>query len=98
MPNCVGDEKVSPFNGGALTIPGSISGYPAISIPAGVSENGLPIGIQAYARRHEDARLLSLALVMESAHPLAAGRSRRPNVAGTPNKLPSESIVIRQYL
>ena len=69
MPNHVGDVEVSPYNGGALTIPGSISGYPAISIPAGVSENGLPIGIQAYARRHEDARLLSLALVMEEVHP-----------------------------
>ncbi len=69
MPNRVGDVEVSPFNGGALTIPGSLSGYPAISIPAGISENGLPIGIQAYARRHEDARLLRLALVMERAHP-----------------------------
>ena len=69
MPNHVGDVQVSPFNGGALTIPGSISGYPAISIPAGISENGLPIGIQAYARRHEDALLLSLALVMERARP-----------------------------
>ena len=69
MPNHVGDIDVNPYNGGALTIPGSISGYPAISIPAGVSENGLPIGIHAYARRHEDARLLSLALVMERERP-----------------------------
>jgi aspartyl-tRNA(Asn)/glutamyl-tRNA(Gln) amidotransferase subunit A len=69
MPNRVGDVKVSPYNGGALTIPASISGYPAISIPAGLSESGLPIGLQAYARRHEDALLLDLALVMEQARP-----------------------------
>jgi Asp-tRNA(Asn)/Glu-tRNA(Gln) amidotransferase A subunit family amidase len=69
MPNRVGDVTVSPYNGGALTIPASISGYPAISIPAGLSENGLPIGLQAYARRHEDALLLDLALVMEQARP-----------------------------
>ncbi len=69
MPNHVGDVKVSPYNAGALTIPASISGYPAISIPAGLSANGLPIGLQAYARRHEDALLLDLALVMERVRP-----------------------------
>ena len=54
---------------GALTIPGSISGYPAVSVPAGCSANGLPVGLQAYARRHDDARLLDLALVMERVRP-----------------------------
>jgi len=69
MPNHVGETKVSPYNNGALTIPANISGYPAISIPAGLSAGGLPIGLQAYARRHEDALLLDLALVMERARP-----------------------------
>jgi len=69
MPNQVGEVGVSPFNAGALTIPANLSGYPAISIPAGLSASGLPIGIQAYARRHEDALLLDLALVMERARP-----------------------------
>jgi aspartyl-tRNA(Asn)/glutamyl-tRNA(Gln) amidotransferase subunit A len=69
MPNHVGEVKVSPYNAGALTIPGSISGYPAISIPSGLSAGGLPIGLQAYARRHEDALLLDLALAMERACP-----------------------------
>lgn len=69
MPNHVGETKVSPYNNGALTIPANISGYPAISIPAGLSPGGLPIGLQAYARRHEDALLLDLALVMERTRP-----------------------------
>ncbi|MDZ4277754.1 MAG: amidase family protein, partial [Dehalococcoidia bacterium] len=69
MPNHVGEVQVSPWNGGALTIPGNISGHPAISIPAGLSDSGLPIGLQAYARRHEDALLLDLALAMERAQP-----------------------------
>ncbi|MBI4570655.1 MAG: amidase, partial [Chloroflexi bacterium] len=60
MPRHVGEVEVSPFNAGALTIPGSLSGYPAVSIPGGLSPNGLPIGLQAYARRHEDALLLEL--------------------------------------
>jgi Asp-tRNA(Asn)/Glu-tRNA(Gln) amidotransferase A subunit family amidase len=69
MPNRVGEVPISPYNAGALTIPANISGFPAISIPAGLSKNGLPIGLQAYARRHEDALLLDLALAMERAQP-----------------------------
>jgi aspartyl-tRNA(Asn)/glutamyl-tRNA(Gln) amidotransferase subunit A len=69
MPRRVGEVDVNPYNGGALTIPGSISGYPAVSIPAGFSKSGLPVGLQAYARRHEDALLLDLALAMEKARP-----------------------------
>jgi aspartyl-tRNA(Asn)/glutamyl-tRNA(Gln) amidotransferase subunit A len=69
MPYNVGEVSVSPYNAGALTIPANLSGYPAISIPAGLSESGLPIGLQAYARRHEDALLLDLAEVMEQARP-----------------------------
>jgi aspartyl-tRNA(Asn)/glutamyl-tRNA(Gln) amidotransferase subunit A len=69
MPAMVGDVRVGRQNNGALTIPGNIAGYPAISIPAGLSANGLPIGLQAYARRHEDALLLDLALAVERAQP-----------------------------
>lgn len=76
MPYQVGEVSVSPYNAGALTIPGNLSGHPAISIPGGLSSRGLPIGLQAYARRHEDALLLDLALVLERARPwplVAAG-------------------------
>jgi aspartyl-tRNA(Asn)/glutamyl-tRNA(Gln) amidotransferase subunit A len=69
MPYNVGEVSVSPYNAGALTIPANLSGYPAISIPAGLSASGLPIGLQAYARRHEDALLLDLAQIMEHARP-----------------------------
>jgi aspartyl-tRNA(Asn)/glutamyl-tRNA(Gln) amidotransferase subunit A len=69
MPYNVGEVSVSPYNAGALTIPANLSGHPAISIPAGLSASGLPIGLQAYARRHEDALLLDLAQIMEQARP-----------------------------
>ena len=69
MPSRIGDLRVGRNNNGALTIPGNISGYPAISIPAGLSPNGLPIGLQACTRRHEDAVLLDLALAMERTRP-----------------------------
>lgn len=69
MPAFVGEERAGRNNNGALTIPANISGYPAISIPAGLTSSGLPIGLQAIARRHEDALLLDLALEMERVRP-----------------------------
>jgi aspartyl-tRNA(Asn)/glutamyl-tRNA(Gln) amidotransferase subunit A len=69
MPRMVGEVKVDPYNGGALTIPANVAGYPAISVPAGLTASRLPVGLQAYARRHEDALLLDLALAMERARP-----------------------------
>lgn len=69
MPREINGEKIDPYNGGALTIPGNIAGFPAISIPAGLSPAGLPIGLQAYAARHDDKLLLDLALAMERTRP-----------------------------
>jgi aspartyl-tRNA(Asn)/glutamyl-tRNA(Gln) amidotransferase subunit A len=62
-------EHVDPFETGALTIPGNISGNPAVSIPIGTSDDGLPIGLQVYGRRHADEHLLDVALLAERERP-----------------------------
>jgi aspartyl-tRNA(Asn)/glutamyl-tRNA(Gln) amidotransferase subunit A len=69
MPAYIGEVRVGRGHNGSLTIPGNVTGYPAISIPAGLTSSGLPVGLQAYARRHEDALLLDLALAWERARP-----------------------------
>jgi aspartyl-tRNA(Asn)/glutamyl-tRNA(Gln) amidotransferase subunit A len=43
----------------------SLTRQPAISIPIGVSENGLPLGIQIVGRHFEDARVLAAARAFE---------------------------------
>jgi aspartyl-tRNA(Asn)/glutamyl-tRNA(Gln) amidotransferase subunit A len=69
MPAMVGEDRVGRNNNGALTIPGNVSGYPAISVPAGLTSSGMPVGLQIYARRHDDALLLDLAAQWEQARP-----------------------------
>jgi aspartyl-tRNA(Asn)/glutamyl-tRNA(Gln) amidotransferase subunit A len=69
VPHKVGDVLVNPFDTGALTIPANITGLPAISIPAGTTAAGLPVAMQVYARRHEEAILLDLARIAERERP-----------------------------
>jgi len=48
-----------------MTVPASLAGLPAISVPAGTNEAGLPIGVQLTGWRRSDATLLALAKSME---------------------------------
>lgn len=50
-----------------MTVPASLAGLPAISVPAGVSSTGLPIGVQLIGQRRQDANLLALARSVEQA-------------------------------
>jgi amidase len=45
------------------------TGHPAMSVPAGVDGNGMPIGVQFVARLGEEAMLLRLAASLEQAAP-----------------------------
>lgn len=47
----------------------NITGMPAVSLPLGWSQSGLPIGVMLAARPAEDATLLSLAAQIEAAQP-----------------------------
>ncbi|MBV8160939.1 MAG: amidase [Acidimicrobiia bacterium] len=69
VPTRIGDQLVDPFDTGRLTIPANMTGHPAISIPAGLSGAGLPVGLQVYGRRHAEALLLDLALAAERERP-----------------------------
>lgn len=49
-----------------MTVPVSLAGLPAVSVPAGKSKAGLPIGVQLIGNHKTDADLLALAREMES--------------------------------
>jgi aspartyl-tRNA(Asn)/glutamyl-tRNA(Gln) amidotransferase subunit A len=50
-----------------MTRPGNISGLPAISIPCGFTQAGLPAGLQLIGPRWGEAKLLAMALAYEDA-------------------------------
>jgi aspartyl-tRNA(Asn)/glutamyl-tRNA(Gln) amidotransferase subunit A len=68
-PSKVGDVEVDAFNTGRLTIPMNISGVPSISVPAGLSPRGMPIGMQIVGMRHTDGLLLDIAALFERIRP-----------------------------
>ena len=49
----------------AMTVPASLAGLPAISVPNGSNNEGLPIGIQLIAPQKHDAELLAFAKEVE---------------------------------
>ena len=76
-PRRVGDVEVEAYNVGRLTMGMNITGVPAISVPAGLSPLGLPVGLQVVGPRHADALLLSVAALFERLRPwplVAPGR------------------------
>jgi len=49
-----------------FTLPPSLAGIPAVSVPCGVSPEGLPLGLQLCAPHFEEARLVRLGHAYES--------------------------------
>lgn len=59
------DDPVKMYLADIMTVPPSLAGLPAISVPAGVSRTGLPIGVQLIGQRRSDVQLLKLAQSIE---------------------------------
>jgi aspartyl-tRNA(Asn)/glutamyl-tRNA(Gln) amidotransferase subunit A len=47
------------------TIPANLAGIPGLSLPSGLSDDGLPVGFQVLAPARADARLYRVGGVLE---------------------------------
>jgi aspartyl-tRNA(Asn)/glutamyl-tRNA(Gln) amidotransferase subunit A len=78
MPRQIAGEKVHPAMAVPFTMLANLCWNPAISVPAGFTAEGLPVGLQIMGRRHADDVVLRLARLFEQARPwprLAPGYS-----------------------
>ncbi|MEJ0009532.1 MAG: Asp-tRNA(Asn)/Glu-tRNA(Gln) amidotransferase subunit GatA [Alphaproteobacteria bacterium] len=59
------DDPVTMYLNDAFTIPASLAGLPAISVPIGLSKAGLPLGLQLIGRAFDEETVLKAAHVLE---------------------------------
>jgi aspartyl-tRNA(Asn)/glutamyl-tRNA(Gln) amidotransferase subunit A len=69
LPETIAGKDASETNGEPFTALASIAWNPSISVPAGLSSDGLPIGLLINVRRHRDDIALRLARVSEQVNP-----------------------------
>ena len=75
VPREIAGQEVSRLGWMPFTYPFNLTGQPAASVPAGWTEDGLPVGLQIVGRRHADRTVLAGAAAFEAARPW---RDRRP--------------------
>ncbi|HUW03795.1 MAG TPA: Asp-tRNA(Asn)/Glu-tRNA(Gln) amidotransferase subunit GatA [Acidimicrobiales bacterium] len=66
----LGDKTADPmtmYYNDVCTIPSNLTGDPAISVPFGVGDDGLPVGVQVLAPALDEATLFRAAAVLETA-------------------------------
>jgi aspartyl-tRNA(Asn)/glutamyl-tRNA(Gln) amidotransferase subunit A len=68
------DDPVAMYLNDVFTVPSSLAGLPAISVPAGLSGEGLPLGLQVIGRAFDEPTVLQVGAALEA----AAGFRHRP--------------------
>ena len=76
----IGERTADPLQmylSDVLNTPSSLAGLPGISIPCGLTESGLPIGLQILATPFEEEKILRVAYAFEQN---TDHHQRRPNL------------------
>ncbi len=60
-------DPIAMYLNDVFTVPTSLAGLPAISLPAGLSANGLPLGLQIIGKAFDEETVFRIAGVMEEA-------------------------------
>ncbi|HMH50772.1 MAG TPA: amidase [Candidatus Acidoferrum sp.] len=74
-PREIAGQEISVLGWMPFTFPFNLTGQPAASVPAGVTDDGLPVGLQIVGRRNADRTVLAASAAFEAACPWS---ERRP--------------------
>lgn len=62
------DDPVTMYLNDVFTIPASLAGLPALSVPAGFSSEGLPLGLHIIGKAFDESTVLKVAKVIEDSN------------------------------
>jgi aspartyl-tRNA(Asn)/glutamyl-tRNA(Gln) amidotransferase subunit A len=62
-----GDDPVKAYLADIFTLPGSLAGLPGMSVPAGLGEGGMPVGLQLLGNYFAEGTLLHAAHALQTA-------------------------------
>jgi aspartyl-tRNA(Asn)/glutamyl-tRNA(Gln) amidotransferase subunit A len=71
------DDPLAMYLSDTCTVPSNLSGHPAVSVPFGVDDLGLPVGVQVLAPALGESKMFQAAEVIERAAPVA----KRPRIS-----------------
>ena len=63
------DDPVANYLADIFTLPASLAGLPCMSIPVGLGDTGMPVGMQLIGNYLQEAQLLNVAHRFQTAHP-----------------------------
>ena len=66
------DDPVKMYLNDVFTVPASMAGVPAMSVPAGLDANGLPLGLQVIGKPFDEETVFAVAAALERAAGFAA--------------------------
>jgi len=61
------DDPIAMYLNDVFTVPVNLAGLPGISVPAGLSADGLPLGLQVIGKAFDEETVLRVAAVLEDA-------------------------------
>jgi aspartyl-tRNA(Asn)/glutamyl-tRNA(Gln) amidotransferase subunit A len=66
------DDPIAMYLNDVFTVPADLAGLPALSVPAGLSQDGLPLGLQLIGRAFDEEGVLRVGHVLERAAQFSA--------------------------
>ena len=70
------DDPIAMYLNDVFTVPASMAGVPAMSVPAGLDGRGLPLGLQVIGRPYDEETVFAVGQAIET----AAGFTARPAI------------------